>query len=114
MKSLEELGFSHEPSEWACPAFAQDVHPLHIYLRQLYARQLRRLVLLLPPSWLVHDKIHELSTVRSDQPGANEYSATARFRRERNGGDGEIGGWRFGEGMREERSFVEDGGHGRH
>ncbi|PPR85968.1 hypothetical protein GOBAR_AA34718 [Gossypium barbadense] len=71
MKSLEELGFSHEPGEGACPALTQNMDPLQVDPAQLHPGQQSRFSLLQPPLRLRHVEVHELPTVRLDQPGSN-------------------------------------------
>lgn len=39
MKSLEELALSHEASQWASPAFAEDVKPLEVDFGELDSGQ---------------------------------------------------------------------------
>nr|GMD79353.1 Calmodulin-like protein 4 [Ipomoea batatas] len=39
MKSLEELALSHEASQWASPAFAEDVEPLEVDFEELDSGQ---------------------------------------------------------------------------
>ncbi|KAK5771642.1 hypothetical protein PVK06_047870 [Gossypium arboreum] len=71
MKSLEELEFSHEPGEGAYPALTQNMDPLQVDPAQLHPGQQSRFSLLQPPLWLRHVEVHELPTVRLDQPGSN-------------------------------------------
>lgn len=67
MKSLEELGLGHEPSQGARPPLAQHMHHLQIHPRQCHLRHPRRLPPQPVPRRLLHQQIHQLPTVGRDQ-----------------------------------------------
>ncbi|GKV27139.1 hypothetical protein SLEP1_g36343 [Rubroshorea leprosula] len=66
-KRLEELGFSHESAERACPALTQYVHPLQVALRQPDSRKRQRLPFLDVPFRILHEELHQLAAIRFNQ-----------------------------------------------
>jgi hypothetical protein len=118
MKRLEELILSHESTERASPAFAQHVDPLEINPGEPDSRQRQGLPLLHISQRLIHQKLHELPTVRFDQPGRNPeppVGFSARGQRYRDlEGRGEMGIRYFVVGERRIRGFGEERSHGSH
>ncbi|GKV46033.1 hypothetical protein SLEP1_g53049 [Rubroshorea leprosula] len=66
-KRLEELGFSHESTEQACPTLTQYVHPLQVALRQPDSRKRQRLPFLDVPFRILHEELHQLAAIRFNQ-----------------------------------------------
>jgi hypothetical protein len=118
MKRLEELIFSHESTERACPAFAQHVDPLKINPGEPDSRKREGLPLLHISQRLVHQKLHELPTVRFDQPRRNSEPPVGFSARGKRYGDfqgrGEMGIRYFVMGVRRVWGFGEEGSHGSH
>ncbi|GKV02254.1 hypothetical protein SLEP1_g14711 [Rubroshorea leprosula] len=117
MKSLEELGFSHESAERACPALAQYVHPLQVVLRQPDSRKRHRL-----PFRILHKELHQLAAIRFDQtcpdpdsdpdPFLSGIGPKTKRNRQFRGGD-EMGSKGTVQGGRKERCFGKKGKHWR-
>lgn len=119
MKSLEELGFSHEPAQRAGPTLAQHVYPLKVNLRQLDPRQRRRIPLPNVLQRLVHDQLRQLPAVGFDQPGPDTPelemgSGGLGLDGEGSEGRSKMGNIRFVEGLRGKWGFGEHSGHGGH
>ncbi|GKV11079.1 hypothetical protein SLEP1_g22364 [Rubroshorea leprosula] len=66
-KRLEELGFSHESAEQACPALTQYVHPLQVAIRQPDSRKRQPLPFLDVPFRILHEELHQLAAIWFNQ-----------------------------------------------
>lgn len=66
MKRLEELRFSHKPTKWARPAFAEHVNPFEVDPRELDSRQRQGLFRLRVSLRLVNEKLDELAAIGFD------------------------------------------------
>jgi hypothetical protein len=118
MKRLEELILSHESTERARPAFAQNVDPFEINPGEPDSRQRQGLPLLHISQRLVNEKLHELPAVRFDQTGRNSeppVGFSAGGKRYGNfQGRGEMGIQYFVVGERRIWGFGEESSHGSH